>query len=445
LPYNGASDWEGLLENIAEIVSRLVIELAIILAAAKLAGEVCERYLHVPSVLGELAVGVLIGPYALGGMSFLGLGPWFPLPPEGATIPVSSELYSVSQVAVVILLFVVGLETDFGKFLRYAGPASVVAVGGVVVPFFLGAYATQVFGLTDSMFAPEALFIGAVMTATSVGITARVLRDKKKLDSPEGVTVLGAAVVDDVLGILVLAIVVAVATLGTVSAGQAGWITAKAVAVWLGITGVGVLLASRLSRFTLSLRVEGASIAMGLALAFVASAIAEAFGLAMIIGAYSMGLALSNTRMAKVLTAHEPHDLTSLYHALVPIFFVVMGMLVDVRSFGGVLGFGLVLTFLAIVGKVVGCGLPSLAVGFNQRGAWRIGIGMMPRGEVALIIAGVGLAEGAITSSIFGVAILITMVTTFLGPLLLVPLFSGGSGLRRGEGSPGRTIGQGMG
>lgn len=179
---------------------------------------------------------------------------------------------------------------------------------------------------------------------------------------------------------------------------------------------------------------EGASIA--LALVLIASALAEAFGLAMIIGAYSIGLALSGTKLAERLASHGEHGLTSLYHALVPVFFVVMGMLVDVSAFRGVLGFGIVLTFLAIIGKVGGCALPALGVGFNRRGAWRIGIGMLPRGEVALIVAGVGLAEGAIGSDIFGVAILMTMVTTFLGPLLLGPAFNGGSGLRRERAGP---------
>ena len=425
------------MENdITATVARLVLELAVILVAAKLAGEVCERYLRIPSVLGELAVGVVIGPYALGSIALGGLGPLFPRPEAGAAIPVSSELYSISQVAVVVLLFVVGLETDVGHFVRYVGPATVVALGGVIVPFFFGAYATQLFGLTDSFMSLAALFVGAIMTATSVGITARVLRDKKKLDSPEGVTVVAAAVVDDVLGSLVLAIVVAMATLGSVSAAQAGWITGKAVAFWLGLTGAGLLLSKHISRFTMSLRVEGASIALALALAFIASALAEAFGLAMIIGAYSIGLALPQTGLAKRLTAYTDHGLTPLYHALVPVFFVVMGMLVDITAFRGVLVFGAVLSLLAIVGKVAGCGLPALAVGFNRRGAWRIGIGMMPRGEVALIIAGVGLAKGVIGSDIFGVVILMTMVTTFLGPLLLVPAFNGASGLRRNKAQP---------
>jgi len=423
------------LENgVAEAAARLVLQLAVILFVAKLAGEVCERYLHIPPVLGELAGGVAIGPYALGGVALGGLGPLFPSIGPEATIPVSSELYALSQVAVVILLFVVGLETDLGHFFRYIGPAVVVAAGGVILPFFLGAYATQLFGLTQSPTEPEALFVGATMTATSVGITARVLREKGKLGTAEGVTVLAAAVVDDVLGILVLTVVVAISTVGAVSAAEAGLITGKAVGFWLALTGAGLLLARPLSRLITTLRVEGAIVAVALGLAFLASALAEAFGLAMIIGAYSMGLALSRTELAANLTSRMEHGLSSLYHALVPVFFVVMGMLVDVSAFQGVLGFGIVLSLLAVVSKVGGCGLPALGLGFNRRGAWRIGIGMLPRGEVALIVAGVGLAKGVIGSDIFGVAILMTMVTTFLGPLLLGPAFAGGSGQRRAAG-----------
>ena len=168
--------------------------------------------------------------------------------------------------------------------------------------------------------------------------------------------------------------------------------------------------------------------ALALAIAFLAAGLAESFGLAMIIGAYSIGLALSNSEIADTL--REPME--SLYHTLVPIFFVVMGMLVDFRAMEAVLLFGLVISLLAIVGKVFGCGLPALAVGFNQWGAGRIGVGMMPRGEVALIVAGVGLSRGIIQPDLFGVSIMMTFITTVLAPLALVPIFrKGGLGTRR--------------
>ncbi|MBI2862367.1 MAG: cation:proton antiporter [Chloroflexi bacterium] len=406
----------------ARLVAHLVLQLAVILGTAKLAGELVERWLKQPGVLGELVVGIAIGPYALGALSVPGFGPLFPLPSGGeamTVVPVSSELYSFAQVASVILLFVVGLETDLRQFLRFAGPAAVVAVGGVVAPFLLGNVATVLFGFADSYWAPEALFMGAVMTATSIGITARVLSDLRRLGTPEGVTILGAAVIDDVLGILMLTVVVSVQVAGEVSLGALGWVAVKALGFWIGLVAVGIALGPSLARLLGAFRVEGAAVAMALAIAFFAAALAEVFGLALIIGAYSIGLALSNTHLKHELEA----PLRQVYYALVPVFFVVIGMMVNVPAMLGVLGFGLAITVLAILGKIVGCGLPSLGVGFNLLGAWRIGLGMLPRGEVALIIAGIGFIGGAISAEIFGVAVLMTLVTTLLATVLLVPAF----------------------
>ncbi|MBI4336233.1 MAG: cation:proton antiporter [Chloroflexi bacterium] len=419
-------------EDIAHVIARLVLQLAVVLVAAKLAGEVCERYLRVPAVLGELVAGVVIGPYALGGLALGPLDPLFPRPTNPEANPVAAvpqELYALGQVGAVVLLFVAGLETDLKQFLRFVGPASVVATGGVILPFAFGAAATVAFGFAPQGLAdPHALFVGAVLTATSVGITARVLSDLHQLNSPEGVTVLGAAVVDDVLGILVLTVVVGIAATGHVSAGEVGFIAAKAIGFWVALTGLGILLAPRIARLLSGFRVPGGTLALVLALAFLAAWLAESVGLAMIIGAYSIGLALSQTDLAKRLEA----PLLGVYNALVPVFFVGMGMLVNISAMQNALVFGAVISLLAIVGKVFGCGLPALVSGFNLRGAARIGIGMLPRGEVALIVAGVALARNAISTEIFGVAIMMTLVTTVLAPVLLVPLFRrGGVGTRR--------------
>ena len=271
------------------------------------------------------------------------------------------------------------------------------------------------------------------MTATSVGITARVLADMNRLRSPEGTTIIAAAVVDDVLGILLLTMVVAVSDGGQVSLGELGTVGAKAIGFWIALTGLTLLAAHWIFRILAWFQVSGSMLALAVALALMAAALAESVGLAMIIGAYSVGLALSPTPLARSI--HEP--IMGVYHTLVPIFFVVMGMLVDVTAMGDALLFGLVLTLLAIVGKVVGCGLPAMLTGFNPRGAWRIGVGMMPRGEVALIIAGAGLAHSVIDVQEFGVAIMMTAATTLLAPVLLGPAFRmGGSGLRQALSPP---------
>jgi Kef-type K+ transport system membrane component KefB len=416
----------------AELVTRLIFQLAIILFVAKLGGELFERYLKQPAVLGELMAGMAIGPYALGGLALGGLGPFFPHPGlsagGGFLIPVSVELWAIAQIAAVVLLFSAGLQTDLVQFLRFAGPAALVAVGGVVLPFILGVGATVFFGLTRGFLSPEALFMGAIMTATSVGITARVLADIRRLDTPEGVTILAAAVLDDVLGILALTLVAGIAVSGSVSLAQVMVVGAKALGFWLALMAFGILLSRQISRALFAFRVSGARVALALALAFLFSGLAENFGLAMIIGAYTIGLSLSHTELARSLD----RPMAAVYNALVPIFFVVMGMLVNISALGGVLLFGAVLSVLAILGKVLGSGLPALGVGFNRWGAGRIGIGMLPRGEVALIIAGVGLARGIIGSDLFGVSIMMTFVTTLLSPIILVPLFRRGGSGRRG-------------
>ena len=426
------------MEHSADDIVRLVLQLAVILIAAKLSGEICERFLKIPPVLGELGAGILIGPFALGGVDIPGLGPLFEdlhsaaSGTEGFTLPISESLWSIAQIGAIILLFTAGLETNLRQFVRYAGPASIVAVGGSVVPFILGVAVTVAFGYADGFGDPKALFVGAIFTATSIGISVRVLGDLRRLDTAEGVTILAAAVLDDVLGILILTVVLGIAIEGEFSASSTGLIALKTIGFWVALTGLGVLLSKRISALFGRFRVSGAAMGLALGLAFLASALAEMFGLAMIIGAFSIGLALSGTDLAHRL--EEP--LRGVYAALIPIFFVVMGMLVDVTALGGVWQFGIAATALAIVGKVVGSGVPALFTGFNLFGAWRIGIGMLPRGEVALIMAGIGVGAGLIRQELFGVAIIVTVVTTMLAPLVLARSFPEGvSGLRLREGT----------
>ena len=419
--------------EITEILIVLLIQLSIILLAAKIAGELATRFLKIPAVLAELGVGVAIGPFALGGLSFFGVGPLFPIPlidGKPSPIPVSNELYALAQIGSVVLLFAIGLETNLKQFIKYAGPATAVALGGVILPFALGVSATVLLGFDGGggWTSPQALFMGAIMTATSVGITARVLADLHRLDDPEGVTIIAAAVVDDVLGILVLTVVVGISTTDTFTIGSVGWVSFKAIGFCVGLTAVAILIAPYLEKVLEKFSSTSALLCIPLALALLAAGLAEFFGLAFIIGAFSIGLALSTTRLGHLVEA----AMLGIVDFLVPVFFVVMGMLVDVTSMQSGLVFGLIISVLAIFSKVVGSGGPALVSGFNLRGSARIGVGMMPRGEVALIIAGIGLSHGIIGQELFGVSILMTVITTLIAPTLLVPLFrSGGSGVRR--------------
>ena len=415
----------------------LSIQLGVIIFAARL-GHILFEKLKVPGVLGELSVGILIGPYMLGHLPFPGFREGlFPL--FSAAFPVSPELYGFCSTAAIVLLFMVGLETDIKLFMRYSLAGGLVGVGGVVFSYLGGSlvalkFLTMMTGGSYTFWSPECILLGVISTATSVGITARILSEKRKMDSPEGVTILAGAVIDDVLGIIMLAVGLGVIS-ASESSGRVDWahigvIAGKAVGIWLVATAVGLVASHRIG-FLLKLFRKRSSIAMmSLGLALMLAGLFEEAKLAMIIGAYVAGLSLSRTDIKLVIR----ENIEPIYDLLVPIFFAVMGMLVDVHLVmsSKVLAFGLIYTVVAVIAKLIGCGLPAMACNYNWRGALRIGLGMLPRGEVALIVAGIGLATGKMSQEVFGVAVLMTLATTVLAPPALVAAFkSARSGLRR--------------
>ncbi|MDZ7822011.1 MAG: cation:proton antiporter [Candidatus Marinimicrobia bacterium] len=258
-----------------------------------------------------------------------------------------------------------------------------------------------------------------ISTATSVGITARILSARKKINSPEGVTILGSAVIDDVLGIILLAIVVGIASgqNGSLEWSKIGLIVLKALGVWVSFTVLGLVFARYISRFLKTFRRQSTVGIMSFGLALLLAGIFESAGLAMIIGAYVMGLSLSKTDLSYVIQ----ESLHNIYEFFVPIFFCISGMFVNVRVFNNVeiILFGIVYTLGAYLSKLLGCGIPSRFFKFNGLGATRIGVGMAPRGEVALIIIGIGLSYGVLSEEITGIAILMILVTSLLAPVQL--------------------------
>lgn len=419
--------------GITASMTALVLQLGIAIFAVKGGGALAKK-VGLPSVLGELLAGVAIGPFALGSLVL----PGFPsgiFPVASAELAVSPVLYGFSTVASIILLFSSGLETDLDMFLRYSVAGGIIGLGGVLVSYSIGA-GVAAFFLQTGFFTPSAMFLGIMSTATSVGITARILSDRKKMDSPEGVTILAAAVIDDVLGIIALAIVMGVVAVMTGhSSGNLNTfgiiaIAAKAFGLWLGFTILGMIFGKKIAAMLKKTGSASSFTLLAFGLALLLAGFFETQGLAMIIGAYIVGLSLSKTDLAYIIQ----EKMKPLYDFFVPVFFAVMGMLVDVRQIfsPAILTFGLVYTGMAIIAKIFGCALPSLFLGFNPRGALRIGVGMVPRGEVALIIAGIGLSAGILDPSIFGVAIMMTMVTTLVAPpALSIVLGTKGQGTRK--------------
>ena len=262
----------------------ILFQLSAMLIAAKVLGWAAER-IKVPGVIGELLAGVIIGPYLLGHMLTVPLGaghaaPLFPMPAPGEW-PVNDVVWTISGIASIVLLFVTGLHTDLKQFLKYVGPATLVAVAGLLIPFGLGAAVVYIPMFKHLAVAHDtgasplvpALFVGTILAATSIGITARVLGDIGKLDTAEGVTILGAAVLDDVLGIILLAIVGGIATAGTVSAAAVAGIALKAFGFWIGLTLVVLLLSKHIERLIGHLNYGGAMVGLGLALAMISSGV----------------------------------------------------------------------------------------------------------------------------------------------------------------------------
>jgi Kef-type K+ transport system membrane component KefB/mannitol/fructose-specific phosphotransferase system IIA component (Ntr-type) len=403
-----------------EQMMHLVMQLGLIILCAFGGGRAARR-LGLPAVLGELTIGMLIGPYFLGGFSL----PGFPngIFPMTGEFPVSTELFGMTTVGSILLLFVVGIETDLNLFLRFSVAGLAVGFGGALVSFVLGDACTVFFfqfvlGRDIHFLSAIPLFMGVISSATSVGISARILSENDRVGSPEGVTILSGAVIDDILGVLMLSMVVAVSQSGKVEWGHVGGTALAAILTWLGVTIPGLLLVRWLGKFFNRIRDVAMFSIVCLGVAMVVSGLFEHAGLAMIIGAYVVGLALSQTPLAFVVQS----QLAMLYKLLIPVFFCVMGMLIDFRSFGEprIALFGILYTLAAIAAKLLGCSIPSLFLGFSGIGALRIGLGMIPRGEVALIISAIGLSSGILTNDVFAVAMIMTVASTLFTPYLLV-------------------------
>ncbi|WP_204354165.1 cation:proton antiporter [Deinococcus arenae] len=362
-----------------------------VVLAAAVFGTVASK-LGVPAVVGQVLAGILIGPSVLN------------------LVRPDEFLLSLAELGAVFLLFMVGLETRFRDLLSVGKEALLVAVLGIVFPLALGFG----FGLWQGQENVSALFVGTALVATSVGITAKVLQEMGVLDARFAQVILGAAVIDDILGLTLLAVVSGLGAGESMSAGQVGLILGLSVGFVALVLAVGIPLIRRfqprLRNLSLS-RMFNVAIVVGLGVA----ALSTVAGLAPIIGAFLAGMVLAEVK-DEVEFESKVHALESF---LAPVFFVVVGLQLDLGVLGNttVIVAGLILTVLAVIGKVAGGLLGARSMGGRQ--SLLVGVGMVPRGEVGLIVASLGLAAGVIGKQVYAEVLLMVLLTTVLAPLVL--------------------------
>ncbi len=374
----------------------LLLELFLIFVWAKMFGEIFE-HLKLPSVLGEILAGVLLGPHLF------------------ALIEPGKFTDSIAELGAVFLLFSVGLETLPGELIRVGRQALVVALAGVALPFLLGFAYIKLQGGTPQ----EATFVAAAMVATSVGITARVLGDMKVLETRAARIVLGAAVFDDILGMLLLAVVVGLASVGTIRWLQLGFVAVEAVGFALFMIFVAPRLIRRIRPRIEEISLKHAPLVLALSICLGLSVAAEEIGMAAIIGAFFAGLAFAE--YAPAWNLKPPVQGTTEF--LAPFFFFIIGTRLDLHVFQSpdLLLVAGVVALLAVASKLVGCGGPVLREGWQT--ALQVGVGMVPRGEVGLIVALLGLQMQLISPSTYAVVVFMTAATTLVSPPLLRVLF----------------------
>ncbi|MEO0431229.1 MAG: cation:proton antiporter [Cyanobacteria bacterium J06656_5] len=416
------------------VLASVLLSLIVIYLAAKLGGELCAR-VNLPSVLGELVGGVVVGVSALNLIVF----------PEGAE-PVhsflmdfvqltanlepdalltvfksQSEVVSIlAEIGVIILLFEIGLESDLKELIRVGPQAAVVAIVGVVVPFVAGTVGLIAFFGVETI---PAVFAGAALTATSIGITAKVLAELQTLSSREGQIIIGAAVLDDVLGIIVLAVVASLAKTGEIEITNVIFLIIGAAVFLVGSILLGRLLSPLFVGLVDQMQTRGQVLISSLVFAFVLSYIAAAIQLEAILGAFAAGLILAETTKRKELE----EQISPIADMLVPVFFVTVGAHTDISVLNPLNPAnreGLVIASFLVIVAIIGKVITGFTV-FGQEGINRlaIGVGMIPRGEVGLVFAGVGAASGVLSESLDAAIIVMVIFTTFVAPPLLRVVF----------------------
>jgi Kef-type K+ transport system membrane component KefB len=389
-------------------IFHVVISLCLLLFAAKIFAEVFAR-LKLPIVIGELVGGIIVGPFALGGLLLF----------NGEPLVVLDEtLKHIGEISAIVILFIAGLEITPREFLRGGAASFVVGSLGVIVPFFVGYYAFTLFGLE----ALESVLIATALTATSIAISVQVLSELGKMQTKEARLILGAAVVDDILAIAALSVVTTMVQTGNLAPDilDITFLILKILGLFVALLVGAVIIVPRILHVEKLWRSEGSVEGITTAAFFGAAGIAAFVGLSPIVGAFAVGMAVASTRVIKQIGEY----VSKLEIIFAPLFFAIIGAQVDLRGINiNVLYLAGLIVAIAIVTKLVGCGIPSMIFLKDRSKAMKVGVGMISRGEVGLIIAGVGVSAGALATDTYTSIIIMVAATTIITPIWLKILY----------------------
>lgn len=392
-----------------EAIIHVLISLSVLLFAAKIFAEIFNK-LKLPAVLGELVAGIIVGPFALGSIPIF----------DGKPLVILNEtVLQIGQIAGIVILFIAGLQITPKEFLRGGVASFTIGACGVIVPFFLGYYVFTLFGLQGL----QSILIATALTATSVAISVSVLTQFGKMQTKEAKVILGAAVVDDILAIAVLSVVVTMVQTGNMSPNIVDIIllVLKILGIFAALLVGAIIIMPKIVHAEKLWKARGSIEGIVTASFFGASAIAAAVGLSPIVGSFSVGMAVASTRIIKRVEGY----VDKLEIIFGPLFFAIIGAQVNLTGVNiEVLILSGIVVIVAVISKLVGCGLPSLLFLRDKSKAMIVGIGMISRGEVGLIVAGIGVTSGVLSSNIYTTIIIMVAITTLVTPMWLKKAYS---------------------
>jgi Kef-type K+ transport system membrane component KefB len=387
-----------------EALIHVLISLSVLLFAAKLFAELFNK-LRLPAVLGELLAGIIVGPFALGS---------FPIFDGKPLVILNETVRQVGEIAGIVILFIAGLHITPREFLRGGVASFTIGACGVIVPFFLGYYVFTIFGLEGL----QSILIATALTATSIAISVTVLNELGRMQSKEAKIILGAAIVDDILAIAVLSVVVTMVQTGNLTPNIIDiiFLILKILGIFAVLLIGAIIIIPRIVNTERLWKAKGSIEGIVTASFFGASAIAAAAGLSPIVGAFSVGMAIASTKIIK--RVEEYVDKLEIIFA--PLFFAIIGAQVNLTGINlDVLFLSAIIIIVAIVSKLGGCGLPATIFLRNKSKAMKVGIGMISRGEVGLIVAGIGVSSGVLSPNIYTTVIIMVAITTLITPVWL--------------------------